>query len=90
MCLEMLCWIDHVWSSKVCASSICSVCVFVSEVFFSFKSLRTGTHVFALLMVFLCVIWYTMWLLLLYALFNHPHLVSLGYQSQESSVPVSS
>ena len=33
----------------------------MSEVIFSFKSLRTGSHVFALLMLFLCVILHTMW-----------------------------
>ena len=33
----------------------------MSEVIFSFKSLRAGSQVFALLMLFLCVIWHTMW-----------------------------
>ena len=31
------------------------------EVISSFKSLRAGSHVFALLMLFLCVILHTMW-----------------------------
>ena len=31
------------------------------EVIFSFKSLRAGSQVFALLMLFLCVILHTMW-----------------------------
>ena len=69
----VLCWIDHVWSSKECACctcdpnerlsvpSICFVCVFcMSEVISSFRSLRAGLHVFALLMLFLCVILHTM------------------------------
>ena len=69
----MLCWIDHVWSSKECvccacdpnerlsAPSICFVCVFcMSEVISSFRSLRAGSQVFALLMLFLCVILHTM------------------------------
>ena len=33
----------------------------VSEVISSFKSLRAGSQVFALLMLFLCVILHTMW-----------------------------
>ena len=33
----------------------------MSEVFSSFKSLRAGSQVFALLMLFLCVIFHTMW-----------------------------
>ena len=33
----------------------------MSEVISSFKSLRAGSQVFALLMLFLCVILYTMW-----------------------------
>ena len=32
----------------------------MSEVIFPFKSLRAGSHVFALLMVFLCVLLHTM------------------------------
>ena len=73
MCVEVLCWIDHVWSSKECvccacdsserlgAPSISFVCVFcMSDVISSFRSLRAGSHVFALLMLFLCVILHTM------------------------------
>ena len=73
MCVVVLCWIDHVWSSKECvccacdpnerlsAPSICFVCVFcMSEVISSFRSLRAGSQVFALLMLFLCVILHTM------------------------------
>ena len=69
----MLCWIDHVWTSKECvccacdpnerlsAPSICFVCVFrMSDVISSFRSLRAGSQVFALLMLFLCVILHTM------------------------------
>ena len=33
----------------------------MSEVISSFKSLRAGSHVVALLMLFLCVILHTMW-----------------------------
>ena len=33
----------------------------MSEVISSIKSLRAGSHVFALLMLFLCVILHTMW-----------------------------
>ena len=40
------------------APSICFVCVFVSRN--SFRSLRAGSHVFVLLMLFLCVILHTM------------------------------
>ena len=66
MCVVVLCWIDHVWPSKeyVCcacdpnerlsAPSICFVCAFcMSEVIASFRSLRAGSHVFALLLLFL-------------------------------------
>ena len=57
MWLEVLCWIDHVWSSIECvccacgpserldAPSICFVCVFVCrKVISSFRSLRTATQ----------------------------------------------
>ena len=72
VCVVVLCWIDHVWSSKECvccacdrnerlsAPSICFVCVFMSEVISSFWSLRAVSQVFARLMLFLCVIWHTM------------------------------
>ena len=33
----------------------------MSEVISSFKTLRAGSQVFALLMLFLCVIFHTMW-----------------------------
>ena len=63
------------WSSIECACcacdssvhlsvpSICFVCVCfcMSEVISSFKSLRAGSQVFALLMLFLWVILHTMW-----------------------------
>ena len=42
--------------------SIGFVCIFcMSEVISSFKSLRAGSQVFALLMLFLCVMLHTMW-----------------------------
>ena len=67
----VLCWIDHVRYSIECvccacdpnerlsAPSICFVCVFVCRKF-SFMSLRAGSQVFALLMLFICVILYNM------------------------------
>ena len=36
------------------------VCFCMSEVIFSFRSLRAGSQVFALLMLFLCVLLHTM------------------------------
>ena len=30
-------------------------------VYYLFKSLRAGSHVFALRMLFLCMVWHTMW-----------------------------
>ena len=68
----MVCWIDHVCSFKECvccvcdpnerpsAPSICFVYVFVCRKFSSFRSLSAGSQVFALLMLFLCVILHTM------------------------------
>ena len=57
VCVVVLCWIDHVWSSKECvccacdlnerlsAPSICFVCVFcMSEVISSFRSMRAGSQ----------------------------------------------
>ena len=58
------------WSSKECTCCVCdpsvhlsvpSICFFMSEVISSFKSLRAGSQVFALLMLSLCVILHTMW-----------------------------
>ena len=73
MCMVVLCWIDHVWSSKecvccacdpnerLCAPSICFIlCFCMSEVISSFRSLRAGSQVFALPMLFICVILHTM------------------------------
>ena len=37
------------------------LCFCMSEVISSFKSLRAGSQVFALLLLFLCVILHTMW-----------------------------
>ena len=65
MSLEVLYCIDHVWYSKECvfcacgrsehldAPSICFVCFCMSEVISSFRSLKAGSQVFALLMLFL-------------------------------------
>ena len=66
----MLCWIGRVWSPKECACCGCypsmhlsvpSLVFFMSEVISSFKILKAGSHVFALLMLFLCVILHIMW-----------------------------
>ena len=71
--VEVLCWIDRVLSSKECACCACDPSVYLSvhsigclrfcmsEVISSFKSLRAGSHVCSLLMLFLCVILHTMW-----------------------------
>ena len=73
MWLEVFCWIDRVWYSKECACcawdpnerlsvpSIFCLCFCMSEVISSFRSLRAGSQVFALLMLFLCVILHTVW-----------------------------
>ena len=70
MWVEVLCWIDHAWSSKECACCACDLSVislgfvnvfFMSEAISSFKSLRAGSQVFALRMLSLCVILHTMW-----------------------------
>ena len=66
MCVAVLCWIDHVWSSKECvccacdtnerlsAPSICFVCVFVCRKLSPHLGVfrRAGSRVFALLMFF--------------------------------------
>ena len=68
MCLEVLYWIDYVWSSIKCVCCACgpserlddlSICFCMSKVISSFRSLRAGSQVFALLMLFLCVILHT-------------------------------
>ena len=67
--MEVLCWMDRVWSFKECACCACDRSVQLSvlsifillEVIFSFKSLRARSQVFALLMLFLCMILHTMW-----------------------------
>ena len=51
----MLCEINYLSLSYVCLW----FCI-MSEVIFSFRSLRTGLQVFAFLMLFLCVILHTM------------------------------
>ena len=70
--LEVLYWIYHVWSSIECVCSACGpserldspsigcLCFCMSEVNSSFIRLRAGSQVFALLMLFLCVILHTM------------------------------
>ena len=73
MCVVVLCWIDHVWPSKECVCCACHPNEYLSapsirfclgfcmsEVISSFWSLRAGSQVFALLMLFLCVILHTM------------------------------
>ena len=68
MWVEVLCWIDLVWFSRECACcasvhlSVPSIGFFsMSEVISSFNSLRAGSQVFSLLMLFLCVILHTIW-----------------------------
>ena len=63
-----------VWFSKECGCCACdhsvylsvpsigNVCFYISEVISSFKSLRDGSQVFSLLMLFLDVNLHTMWL----------------------------
>ena len=66
--MEVLCWIDRVLSSNECVCCVCNpsmsldvpftglfmcVCVCVTEVISSFRSLRAGSQVFALLVLFL-------------------------------------
>ena len=62
VCVVVLCLIDHVWSSKECVCCACdpserlsapSMCFYMSDVISSFRSLRAGSQVFALLMLFL-------------------------------------
>ena len=69
MWLEVLYWIDHVWSFIECVCCACgpngrldapSMCFCMLKVISSFRSLRTGSQVFAFLMLFLCVILHTM------------------------------
>ena len=62
--MEALCRIDRVWSSKECACCACDpsvnlsvpsigfVYVFVCRKLSSFRSLRVGSHMFALDMLF--------------------------------------
>ena len=69
--MEVLCGIDRVWYSKECVCCACDRSVYLdvpsrlylcmSEVISSFKNLRAGSQVFALLMLFPCVILHTMW-----------------------------
>ena len=64
MWVEVLCWIDHVWSSNECACCACDpsvhlnrycLCFCMSEVISSFKNLRAGSQVVALpIVVSLC------------------------------------
>ena len=75
MWFEVLYWIDYVCMYglpyNVCVSLVVPVsvqmllpyvcvCFCMSEVISSFRSLRTGSQVFSLLMLFLCVILHTM------------------------------
>ena len=65
--VEVLCWIDRVWSSRECACCACdpSVHLSVPSIYFVFvcwklsPSLRAGSRVFSLLMLFLIL--HTMW-----------------------------
>ena len=59
MCVVVLCWIDHVWSSEECVCCACDpnerlsaplhmfcLCFCMSEVVSSFRSLRAASQVF--------------------------------------------
>ena len=71
MWVELLSWIDRVWSSKECAYFACDPNVHLSVPSIGFVyvcvcrkfslHLRAGAQVFALLILFLCVILHTMW-----------------------------
>ena len=72
VCVVVLCWIDHAWSSKECVCCACNsnefqisfhmfcLCFCMCKVISSFRSLRPGSQVFALLMLFLWVSLHTM------------------------------
>ena len=77
MWVEVLCWIDRVWSSTECVCcacdpsvhlsvpSICFVCVFVCRKLFPhLRVMRAGSQVFALLMLFLWVTLHTIAILI--------------------------
>ena len=72
MWVEVLCWIDRVWSFNECECwacdlsvhlSVLSICLFVFLYVGSYlvMSLRAGSHMFSLLMLFPCVILHNMW-----------------------------
>ena len=73
MWVEVLCWIDRVWSSKEGALCACDPSVHLSVPSIGFvyvflcrklsphlRVCRAGSQVFALLLLFLCVILHTM------------------------------
>ena len=70
MWIEVLCWIDRVWSSKECACCACDPSVhlsvpsigyiFVCRKLSPHLEFEAGSHVLALLTLFLCVILHTM------------------------------
>ena len=55
--MRVLCLLSQ-YASR-CSFYMLCLCLFMSEVISSFKSLRAGAHVFALPMLFPCVILYT-------------------------------
>ena len=57
----MFCWIYRVCDLSVHLDVPSIVCLCMSEVISSFRSLRAGSQVFALLMLFLCVMLHNMW-----------------------------
>ena len=68
MWVEVLCWIDRVWSSKECACdpsvhlSVPSIgCVYVFVCRKLSPHLSARSQVFALRILFLCMILHTMW-----------------------------
>ena len=62
--VEVLCWIDHVLSSNECVYCDCDHSVLLEALpiglFVYVGSLRAGSQVFALLILFRCVILHTM------------------------------
>ena len=61
MVFHIMCvlWLWSQWASSCSFPTFC-LCFCMSEVISSFSCLRAGSHVFALLMLFICVILHTM------------------------------
>ena len=57
--MELLRVVGGALLDRPCSFHMFSLCFCMSEVISSFRSFRAGLQVFALLMLFLCVIWHT-------------------------------